>query len=267
VLRLRVSFPIIGVGVFPPKMLNRDGSRRRRDSRVSLLGWVVLLASTVTVLATLPPVVVDRALSALPAVLGLGPTTSVDGREGLPHPSLEGIVVPPPPPSPLQSFLAPRVLSPVAIEWAPHEIVPPGPVLDERLVAHRPAARWPARDALSTIGPLIPPSGEFDPLADDPSRWRVLTRPVSAVGKGVAKGSTSVAKGVAKGSTTVAKGVAKGSTSVAKGVAKVSSSVAKGVAKASVSTAKVFKKMGLFLTRPFRGQSEDERQMKRWSSS
>ena len=258
-------------------MLNRDGSRRRRDSRVSLLGWVVLLATTVTVLATLPPVVVDRALSALPAVLGLGPTTSADGREGLPHPSIEGIVVPPPPPSPLQSFLAPRVLSPVAIEWAPHEIVPPGPVLDERLVAHRPAARWPARDALSTIGQLIP-SGEFDPLADDPSRWRVLTRPVSAVGKGVAKGSTSVAKGVAKGSTTVAKGVAKGSTtvakgvakgstSVAKGVAKVSTTVAKGVAKASVSTAKVFKKMGLFLTRPFRGESEDERQMKRWSSS
>ena len=173
--------------------------------------------------------------------------------------------------------MAPRVLSPVAIEWAPHEIVPPGPVLDERLVAHRPAARWPARDALSTIGQLIP-SGEFDPLADDPSRWRVLTRPVSAVGKGVAKGSTSVAKGVAKGSTTVAKGVAKGSTtvakgvakgstSVAKGVAKVSTSVAKGVAKAGVSTAKAFKKVGLFLTRPFRGQSEDERQMKRWSSS
>jgi hypothetical protein len=259
-------------------MLNRDGSRKRRDSRVSLLGWVILLASTVTVLATLPPVVVDRALSALPAVLGLGPTTSADAREGLPHPSIEGIVVPPPPPSPLQSFLAPRVLSPVAIEWAPHEVAPPGPVLNERLVAHRPAARWPVRDALSTIGPLIPLSNGSDPLADDPSRWRVLTRPVSAVGKGVAKGSTSVAKGVAKGSTSVAKGVAKGSTSVAKGVAKgstsvakgvakVSTSVAKGVAKASVSTARVFKKMGLFLTRPFRGQSEDERQMKRWSSS
>ena len=244
-LRLRVSFPIIRVGVFPPRMLNRDGSRKRRGSRVSLLGWVVLLAGTVTVLATLPPVVVDRALSALPAVLGLGPTTSADGREGLPHPSIEGIVVPPPPPSPLQSVLSPRVLSPVAIEWAPHEIVPPGPVLDERLVAHRPAARWPTRDALSTIGPLIPPVSEFDSFADDPSRWRVLARPVNAVGKGVAKGGTTVAKGVAK----------------------VSTSVAKGVAKVSVSTAKAFKKMGLFLTRPFRGQSEDERQMKRWVSS
>ncbi len=236
--------------------MNRDGSRKRRNSRVSLLGWVVLLASTVTVLATLPPVVVDRALSALPAVLGLGPTTSADSREGLPHPSIEGIVVPPPPPSPLESFLAPRVLSPVAIEWAPHEIVPSGPVLDERLMAHRPAPRWSARDALPTIGPLVPQANEFDPLANDPSRWRVITRPASAVGKSVAKGSTTVAKGVAKGSTTVAKGVAK-----------VSTSVAKGVAKASVSTAKAFKKMGLFLTRPFRGQSEDERQMKRWVSS
>jgi hypothetical protein len=140
-------------------------------------------------------------------------------------------------------------------------------VLDERLVAHRPAARWPTRDALSTIGPLIPPVSEFDSFADDPSRWRVLARPVNAVGKGVAKGGTTVAKGVAKGGTTVAKGVAKGSTTVAKGVAKVSTSVAKGVAKVSVSTAKAFKKMGLFLTRPFRGQSEDERQMKRWVSS
>ncbi len=112
-------------------------------------------------------------------------------------------------------------------------------------MAHRPAPRWSARDALPTIGPLVPQANEFDPLANDPSRWRVITRPASAVGKGVAKGSTTVAKGVAK----------------------VSTSVAKGVAKASVSTAKAFKKMGLFLTRPFRGQSEDERQMKRWVSS
>ena len=237
-------------------MLKRHGTHRRRDSRAGLVGWVLLLAATVTVLATLPPVVVDRALSALPAVLGLGPTTSADAGKGLPVPSLEGVVVPPPPPSPLNSFLAPRVISPFAIEWTPHGIMPPGPALDERLVAHRPAARWSARDAVPNIGPLIPQVSEFDPSAHDPSRWRVFARAGSAVGKGVAKVSFTVAKGVAKGSSTVAKGVAKGS-----------STVAKGVAKGSVSTVKAFKKVGLFLTRPFRSQSEDERQTKRWVSS
>ena len=235
-------------------MLNRHGTHRRRDSRAGLVGWVLLLATTVTVLAMLPPVVVDRALSALPAVLGLGSTTSTDAGEGLPVPSIEGIVVPPPPPSPLNSVLAPRVISP--IEWTPRGIVPPGPALDERLVAHRPAARWPARNAMPNLDPLIPQVSEFDPSAPGAPGWRVFTRASSAVGKGVAKGGTTVAKGVAKGGTTVAKGVAK-----------VSTTVAKGVAKASVSTAKVFKKVGLFLTRPFRGQSEGERQTKRWVSS
>jgi len=237
-------------------MLSRRGTHRRRDSRAGLLGWVLLLATTVTVLATLPPVVIDRALSALPAVLGLGPTTSIDAGEGLPVPSIEGIVVPSPPPSPLNSVLAPRVISPIAIEWTPREIVPSGPVLDERLVAHRPAARWPTRNAVTNLGPLIPQVNEFDPSAPGTPRWRVFTRAGSVVGKGVAKGSSTVAKGVAKGSTTVAKGVAK-----------VSTVVAKGVAKAGVSTAKVFKKVGLLLTRPFRGRSEDERQSKRWVSS
>ena len=235
-------------------MLNRHGTHRRRNSRAGLVGWVLLLATTVTVLAMLPPVVVDRALSALPAVLGLGPATLTDAGEGLPVPSIEGIVVPPPPPSPLNSVLAPRVISP--IEWTPRGIVPPGPALDERLVAHRPAARWPARNAIPNLDPLIPQVSEFAPSIQDASRWRVFTRASSAVGKGVVKGSTTVAKGVAKGSTTVAKGVAK-----------VSTTVAKGVAKAGVSTAKVFKRVGLFLTRPFRGQSEDERQTIRWVSS
>ena len=235
-------------------MLNRHGTHRRRGSRAGLVGWVLLLATTVTVLAMLPPVVVDRALSALPAVLGLGPTTLTDAGEGLPVPSIEGIVVPPPPPSPLNSVLAPRVISP--IEWTPRGIVPPGPALDERLVAHRPAARWPARNAMPNLDPLIPQVSEFDPSAPGAPGWRVFTRASSAVGKGVVKGSTTVAKGVAKGSTTVAKGVAKMSTTVAK-----------GVAKAGVSTAKVFKKVGLFLTRPFRGQGEDERQTIRWVSS
>ena len=235
-------------------MLNRHGTHRRRDSRAGLVGWVLLLATTVTVLAMLPPVVVDRALSALPAVLGLGPATLTDAGEGLPVPSIEGIVVPPPPPSPLNSVLAPRVISP--IEWTPRGIVPPGPALDERLVAHRPAARWPARNAIPNLDPLIPQVSEFDPSAPGAPGWRVFTRASSAVGKGVVKGSTTVAKGVAKGSTTVAKGVAK-----------VSTTVAKGVAKAGVSTAKVFKRVGLFLTRPFRGQSEDERQTIRWVSS
>ena len=221
-----------------------------------MVGWVLLLATTVTVLAMLPPVVVDRALSALPAVLGLGPATLTDAGEGLPVPSIEGIVVPPPPPSPLNSVLAPRVISPIAIEWTPRGIVPPGPALDERLVAHRPAARWPARNAIPNLDPLIPQVSEFDPSAPGAPGWRVFTRESSAVGKGVVKGSTTVAKGVAKGSTTVAKGVAK-----------VSTTVAKGVAKAGVSTAKVFKKVGLFLTRPFRGQGEDERQTIRWVSS
>ena len=237
-------------------MLNRHGTHRRRNSRAGLVGWVLLLATTVTVLAMLPPVVVDRALSALPAVLGLGPATLTDAGEGLPVPSIEGIVVPPPPPSPLNSVLAPRVISPIAIEWMPRGIVPPGPALDERLVAHRPAARWPARNAIPNLDPLIPQVSEFDPSAPGAPRWRVFTRASSAVGKGVVKGSTTVAKGVAKGSTTVAKGVAK-----------VSTTVAKGVAKAGVSTAKVFKRVGLFLTRPFRGQSEDERQTIRWVSS
>ena len=226
-------------------MLNRHGTHRRRDSRAGLVGWVLLLATTVTVLAMLPPVVVDRALSALPAVLGLGPATLTDAGEGLPVPSIEGIVVPPPPPSPLNSVLAPRVISPIAIEWTPRGIVPPGPALDERLVAHRPAARWPARNAIPNLDPLIPQVSEFDPSAPGAPRWRVFTRASSAVGKGVVKGSTTVAKGVAKVSTTVAK----------------------GVVKAGVSTAKVFKKVGLFLTRPFRGQSEDERQTIRWVSS
>ena len=248
-------------------MLNRHGTHRRRESRAGLVGWVLLLATTVTVLAMLPPVVVDRALSALPAVLGLGPTTLTDAGEGLPQPSIEGIVVPPPPPSPLNSFLAPRVISPIAIEWMPRGIVPPGPALDERLVAHRPAARWPARNAMPNLDPLIPQVSEFAPSIQDASRWRVFTRASSAVGKGVVKGSSTVAKGVAKGSSTVAKGVAKGSSTVAKGVAKVSTTVAKGVVKAGVSTAKVFKKVGLFLTSPFRGQSEDERQTIRWVSS
>ena len=237
-------------------MLNRHGTHRRRDSRAGLVGWVLLLATTVTVLAMLPPVVVDRALSALPAVLGLGSTTSTDAGEGLPVPSIEGIVVPPPPPSPLNSVLAPRVISPIAIEWTPRGIKAPGSALDESLVAHRPAARWPARNAMPNLDPLIPQVSEFDPSAPGAPGWRVFTRASSAVGKGVAKGGTTVAKGVAKGGTTVAKGVAK-----------VSTTVAKGVAKASVSTAKVFKKVGLFLTRPFRGQSEGERQTIRWVSS
>ncbi len=109
---------------------------------------------------------------------------------------------------------------------------------------------------MPNLDPLIPQVSEFDPSAPGAPGWRVFTRASSAVGKGVAKGGTTVAKGVAKGGTTVAKGVAK-----------VSTTVAKGVAKASVSTAKVFKKVGLFLTRPFRGQSEGERQTKRWVSS
>ncbi len=98
---------------------------------------------------------------------------------------------------------------------------------------------------MPNLDPLIPQVSEFDPSAPGAPGWRVFTRASSAVGKGVAKGGTTVAKGVAKVSTTVAK----------------------GVAKASVSTAKVFKKVGLFLTRPFRGQSEGERQTKRWVSS
>ncbi len=98
---------------------------------------------------------------------------------------------------------------------------------------------------MPNLDPLIPQVSEFDPSAPGAPGWRVFTRASSAVGKGVAKGGTTVAKGVAKVSTTVAK----------------------GVAKASVSTAKVFKKVGLFLTRPFRGQSEGERQTIRWVSS
>ena len=232
---------------------------------------MILLAATITVLAALPPVVVDRAFSVLPTVprSAWTDTTLAD----LPLPA--GMPEPPPPP---QLYLvaaeAPRLTPLVSFDWATRTVMPlqsaestPGRERvtltteiwsPDRIRQSLKVARWHS-------GYTVPSADVLLPSPDQRTGWPTavgsgVARAGKAVGSGVAKVAKPVGSGVAKVAKPVGSGVAKVAKPVGSGVAKAGKAVGSGIAKVGASTVKAFSGLGALLTRPFRrGIEPDER--------
>ena len=232
---------------------------------------MILLATTITVLAALPPVVVDRAFSVLPTVprSAWTDTTLAD----LPLPA--GMPEPPPPP---QLYLvaaeAPRLTPLVSFDWATRTVMPlqsaestPGRERvtltteiwsPDRIRQSLKVARWHS-------GYTVPSADVLLPSPDQRTGWPTtvgsgVAKAGKAVGSGVAKVAKPVGSGVAKVAKPVGSGVAKVAKPVGSGVAKAGKAVGSGIAKVGASTVKAFSGLGALLTRPFRrGIEPDER--------
>ena len=221
---------------------------------------MILLAATITVLAALPPVVVDRAFSVLPTVprSAWTDTTLAD----LPLPA--GMPEPPPPP---QLYLvaaeAPRLTPLVSFDWATRTVMPlqsaGSPPSRERVtltteIWSPDRIRQSLKVARWHSGYTVPSADVLLPSPDQRTGWP------TTVGSGVAKAGKAVGSGVAKVAKPVGSGVAKVAKPVGSGVAKAGKAVGSGIAKVGASTVKAFSGLGALLTRPFRrGIEPDER--------
>ncbi len=180
---------------------------RHRGSRAALGGWVLLLAAAVAVLVALPPVVVvDRAISALPAVPRVAMVGAAPVGLPLPRSTIEAVAIAPRPATsrPPQPYLmaaeAPRLTSSRAFAWTPRTAMPspsaaspPAPERAAVTAALWPADRWRGRDDVPSVGPLLV-SDQPEAAAHEQSAWRVFARAGTAVGSGVAKAGVSTAK-------------------------------------------------------------------------
>ncbi|MEC7769507.1 MAG: hypothetical protein VX471_09520 [Acidobacteriota bacterium] len=232
---------------------------------------MILLAATITVLAALPPVVVDRAFSVLPTVprSAWTDTTLAD----LPRPA--GMPEPPPPP---QLYLvaaeAPRLTPLVSFDWATRTVMPlqsaGSPPSRERVtltteIWSPDRIRQSLKVARWHSGYTVPSADVLLPSPDQRTGWPTtvgsgVAKAGKAVGSGVAKVAKPVGSGVAKVAKPVGSGVAKVAKPVGSGVAKAGKAVGSGIAKVGASTVKAFSGLGALLTRPFRrGIEPDER--------